>query len=204
MRIERAFTTAGRSPYEAIGFRTACSEIRNPDGSVRLQARRHRGAERLVPGRGRRPGAEVFSQGRRAEPPRPDRGQGRARMAAAAAGRWQGAGQAARGPALRQRDLSEAGVRPAGRHLDVLGLEGRLLRFGGGRARLLRRAALHDGEPARRAELTAVVQHRPALGLRHRRAGPGPLFRRPQDRRGAGLQLGLRAARSRMRASSRA
>src|SRR5919106_373352 len=34
MRIERAFTTAGRSPYEAIGFRTACSEIRNPDGSV--------------------------------------------------------------------------------------------------------------------------------------------------------------------------
>ena len=34
MRIERAFTTAGRSPYETIGFRTACSEIRNPDGSV--------------------------------------------------------------------------------------------------------------------------------------------------------------------------
>jgi ribonucleoside-diphosphate reductase alpha chain len=34
MRIERAFTTAGRSPYQAIGFRTACSEIRNPDGSV--------------------------------------------------------------------------------------------------------------------------------------------------------------------------
>ncbi|MGH6912811.1 MAG: vitamin B12-dependent ribonucleotide reductase, partial [Geminicoccales bacterium] len=34
MRIERAFTTAGRSPYEAIEFRTACSEIRNPDGSV--------------------------------------------------------------------------------------------------------------------------------------------------------------------------
>src|ERR687898_1409246 len=34
MRIERAFTTAGRSPYEAIGFRTGCSEIRNPDGSV--------------------------------------------------------------------------------------------------------------------------------------------------------------------------
>ena len=34
MRIERAFTTAGSSPYEGIGFRTACSEIRNPDGSV--------------------------------------------------------------------------------------------------------------------------------------------------------------------------
>ncbi len=34
MRIERAFTAAGRSPYDGIGFRTATSEIRNPDGSV--------------------------------------------------------------------------------------------------------------------------------------------------------------------------
>jgi ribonucleoside-diphosphate reductase alpha chain len=34
MRIERAFTTAGQSPYQDIGFRTATSEIRNPDGTV--------------------------------------------------------------------------------------------------------------------------------------------------------------------------
>jgi ribonucleoside-diphosphate reductase alpha chain len=34
MRIERRFTTAGQSPYQAIEFRTATSEIRNPDGSV--------------------------------------------------------------------------------------------------------------------------------------------------------------------------
>jgi len=34
MRIERRFTTPGRSPYESVGFRTACSEIRNPDGST--------------------------------------------------------------------------------------------------------------------------------------------------------------------------
>ena len=34
MRIERAFTTAEQAPYEGIEFRTACSEIRNPDGSV--------------------------------------------------------------------------------------------------------------------------------------------------------------------------
>src|SRR5437868_9583580 len=34
MRIRRHFTTEGRSPYEAIEFRTATSEIRNPDGSV--------------------------------------------------------------------------------------------------------------------------------------------------------------------------
>ena len=34
MKIERAFTEAGGSPYAAMAFRTASSEIRNPDGSV--------------------------------------------------------------------------------------------------------------------------------------------------------------------------
>ena len=34
MRIERRFTEAGKSPYDAIQFRDSASEIRNPDGSV--------------------------------------------------------------------------------------------------------------------------------------------------------------------------
>src|SRR5262249_10509482 len=34
MHIARRFTVAGRDPYETIAFRTAASEIRNPDGSV--------------------------------------------------------------------------------------------------------------------------------------------------------------------------
>ncbi|WMT85259.1 vitamin B12-dependent ribonucleotide reductase [Pelagibacterium sp. 26DY04] len=34
MQIERRFTTAGQSAYEGIEFRSATSEIRNPDGSV--------------------------------------------------------------------------------------------------------------------------------------------------------------------------
>ena len=34
MRIERHYTTEGQSPYETVSFRTATSEIRNPDGSV--------------------------------------------------------------------------------------------------------------------------------------------------------------------------
>ncbi|KAB1073736.1 vitamin B12-dependent ribonucleotide reductase [Methylobacterium planeticum] len=34
MRFERRYTTAGQSPYAAIPFRKALSEIRNPDGSV--------------------------------------------------------------------------------------------------------------------------------------------------------------------------
>ena len=34
MHIARRFTATGRDPYEGIPFRTATSEIRNPDGSV--------------------------------------------------------------------------------------------------------------------------------------------------------------------------
>ncbi len=34
MHIARRFTTAGRDPYETVAFRSATSEIRNPDGSV--------------------------------------------------------------------------------------------------------------------------------------------------------------------------
>src|SRR3989304_8198676 len=34
MRIERRFTEAGKSPYDAVPFRESASEIRNPDGSV--------------------------------------------------------------------------------------------------------------------------------------------------------------------------
>src|ERR1700753_3362380 len=34
MRIHRHFTTEGHSPYDGIAFRSAASEIRNPDGSV--------------------------------------------------------------------------------------------------------------------------------------------------------------------------
>jgi ribonucleoside-diphosphate reductase alpha chain len=38
MQIERRFTSAGQDPHAAVGFRTAISEIRNPDGSVVFQA----------------------------------------------------------------------------------------------------------------------------------------------------------------------
>jgi ribonucleoside-diphosphate reductase alpha chain len=38
MHIGRHFTTAGEDPYAAVPFRTATSEIRNPDGSVVFEA----------------------------------------------------------------------------------------------------------------------------------------------------------------------
>ncbi len=39
MRVERRFTTEGQDAYAGIPFRTATSEIRNPDGSVVFQAK---------------------------------------------------------------------------------------------------------------------------------------------------------------------
>ena len=64
----------------------------------------------------------------------------------------------------------------------------------GGRRGLLRRASLHAGEPDGGAELAAMVQHRPALGLRHRRAEPGPFLRRLQDRQADEVEDRLRAS----------
>jgi len=34
MKIDRRYTTAGKSPFTDVPFRTATSEIKNPDGSV--------------------------------------------------------------------------------------------------------------------------------------------------------------------------
>ena len=53
------------------------------------------------------------------------------------------------------------------------------------------------------AELAAVVQHRPALGLRHRRPGAGPLLRRRGHRRGPRRRPRPTSGRSRTPASSR-
>ena len=38
MHFERRFTSAGTDPYQALEFRSAASEIRNPDGTVVFRA----------------------------------------------------------------------------------------------------------------------------------------------------------------------
>src|SRR3981081_3594946 len=139
MRIERRYTTDGQSPYAAIDFRLTTSEIRNPDGSVVFRlgnvevpgfwvpAGECRGSGVLVAGRLRRAGAEVFSQGRRRRAPEEGRGRDRAVMAVALGAVHRGARHPARGRTLCLGTLGQAGVRPACRLLDLLGLEGRLL-----------------------------------------------------------------------------
>ena len=146
MQIKRRFTTAGKSPYEKIPFRRATSEIKNPDGSVVFKLRELRGPRALEPGGRRHPRPEVFPQGRRAGAPQAHRGDAGPVLAVALGRR-----RAARSPSgpssdrSRRRDRRPPGVRPPRRHLDLLGLEGRLLHQRGRRARLLRRAPLHAG-----------------------------------------------------------
>ena len=57
MRIERRFTEAGRSPYDAIPFRESGSEIRNPDGSVVFSLARF-----AVPERWSQVAADILAQ----------------------------------------------------------------------------------------------------------------------------------------------
>jgi ribonucleoside-diphosphate reductase alpha chain len=40
MRITRRLTTEGQDPYDSVSFRSATSEIKNPDGSLVFRAER--------------------------------------------------------------------------------------------------------------------------------------------------------------------
>jgi len=62
------------------------------------------------------------------------------------------------------------------------------------RRRLPRRARLHARRPDRGAELAPVVQHRPPLGLRHHRPGPGHWYADPRPARSTKSEKRLRAA----------
>ena len=74
------------------------------------------------------------------------------------------------------------------------GWKGGYFDIGSRRAGLLRRAALHAGDADVRAQFAAMVQHRPALGLWHRRPEPGPLLRRFPDRQADQIEILLRAS----------
>ena len=148
----------------------------------------------MVASRLRRAGAEIFPQGRRARAPEKGRGRDHSLLAVAQRCRRRRARRTAGEGALHRRNVMQAGFRPARRHLDLLGLEGRLFLLGSRRASLLRRAPLHAGDADGGAEFAAMVQHRPALGLRHRRPEPGPLLRRFQDRQARAVGHRLRAS----------
>ena len=129
MQIARRFTTEGRDPYETRRLPLRRERDPQPGRLGRLLGRGGRGAGRVEPGRLRHPRPEIPAQGRRAGAScarsrrtgcRPGCGAARADTEALAA--------LPKSRAQRRRDQRQAMLRPARRHLDLLGLEGRLFR----------------------------------------------------------------------------
>ena len=183
-----------QSPYASIAFETTKSEIRNPDGSVVFSL------DKLeVPAGWSQVAADVLAQKYFRKAGVPARLK-RVEENGVPSFLWRSVADAEALESLpkaeryRLGDLGQAGVRPARRRLDLLGLEGRLFRCGRRRSGLFRRDALHAGATDGRAQFAAMVQHRPALGLRHRWAGAGPLLRRLRERQADQVQVGLRAS----------
>ncbi len=193
MRIERRFTTADQSPYAALEFRATKSEIRNPDGSVVFSLDGIDVPAGLEPGRGRRHRPEILPQGRR-----PGAAEARRRKTTFPPSSGAACRTRRHLPAFRKTSASGRKCRP-GRSSTGSPAPGPT---GAGRAAISTarrcrglhgRTALYAGPPDGGAQLAAMVQHRPALGLRHRRAEPGPPFRGLSHGRAPGLAIGLRA-----------
>ncbi len=204
MRIERVFTTVGSSPYDGIGFRTATSEIRNPDGSVVFRL-----DEIEVPSAWSQVAVDVLAQKY-----------------------FRKAGIATRLVAVDEPDVPAwlQRRRPDQAALDALpeteryggetsarqvfdrlagtwtwwGWKGGYFDSEADAQSVLRRAPLHARLPVRRPQLAAVVQYRPELGLWHRRPGARPLLRRRPRPARSSARSRPTSGRSRTPASSRA
>ena len=133
MKITRRYTEAGKSPYATIPFRNALSEIKNPDGSTVFRLDGF-----MVPEHWSQVAADILAQKyfRKAGVPKRLR---KVEETQVPSWLWRSVPDASRTRrsdrerACRQRDRCPPGFRPSRRHLDLLGLEGRLLHNGRGR-----------------------------------------------------------------------
>ena len=194
MRIERVFTTVGSSPYDGIGFRTATSEIRNPDGSVVFRL-----DEIEVPSAWSQVAVDVLAQ-------KYFRKAGIATRLAAV--------DEPDVPAWLQRRRADQAALEALPETERYGGETSARqvfdRLAGTWTWWGWKGGYFDSEADAQAffdELRFMLASQQAapnspqwfntglqLGLWHRRPGARPLFRRRPDRRGQALGLGLRAA----------
>ena len=191
MRIERHYTKGSASPYELIAFATTKSEIRNPDGSVVFSLDNIE-----VPEGWSQVAADVLAQKyfRKAGVPARLR---RVEENGVPSFLWRSVADEAalEGLPKAERTTSELSARQV------------FDRLAGAWAYWGWKAGYFDSDddarayfdemrymlarPDRRAQLAAMVQHRPALGLWHRRAGAGPLLRRLRDRQASQVEVGL-------------
>ena len=194
MRIERRYTKENQSAYADIEFRLTKSEIRNPDGSVVFHA-----DDVEVPAYWSQVAADVLAQKYFRKAGVPARLK-KIEEETVPSWLWRSVPDQEALAALpeKERYIGEVSSKQVferlagtwtywgwkGGHFDA-----RIRRTG-----VLRRARLHAGEADGGAELAAMVQHRPALGLRHRRAEPGPFLRRFPDRQADQVEVRLRAS----------
>ncbi len=166
MKIERRFTKPGQSAYAEIEFRKATSEIRNPDGSVVFRA-----ADIDVPAQFSQVATDVLAQKyfRKAGVPKALK---RVEENDVPSFLWRSVADEAALADLpeNERTGSESDARQV---FDRLAGTWTYWGWKGGyfaRKRMRPLSAttrLYARDPARGAELAAVVQHRPALGLWH-------------------------------------
>ena len=126
MRIERRFTKDGQSPYAEIEFRKALSEIKNPDGSVVFRL-----ADIDVPAQFSQVATDVLAQKYFRKAGVPARLK-KIEETGVPSFLWRSVPDEAALAALPESERygseigCSSGLRPPCRHLDLLGLEGRL------------------------------------------------------------------------------
>ena len=171
MQITRRYTAEGQDPFAAFTFVPRTSRIANPDGSVVFEMK-----DLLAPEHWSQVAVDILAQKyfrQAGVPPQTER------VPEAGVPEWlQRSGPSAGDPRSGQETDARQVFRRLAGCWTYWGWKGGYFSTRGRRPGLLRRDLPHAGGPDGGAQLAAVVQHRPALGLRHRRARPGALPRR--------------------------
>ena len=194
MRIERRYTKAGQSPYADVEFRLTASEIKNPDGSVVFRA-----SDIEVPAAWSQVACDILAQKyfRRAGVPAFLK---RTEENSVPSWLWRSVADDERCAELpeKQRRGGETSAKQVFNRLagtwTYWGWKGGYFDSEDDAHALYDELSLHARHPEMRSEFAAVVQHRAALGLRHRRPRPGSLLRRPRDRPAREVAHRLRAS----------
>lgn len=191
MKIERRFTKAGQSAYAEIEFRKATSEIKNPDGSVVFRL-----ADIDVPAQFSQVAADILAQKyfRKAGVPAKLK---RVEENDVPSFLWRSVPDNDALKALPKEEQYGSKPMPA-RFSIAWPAPGPI---GAGRAAISTRkrtpapsatSSPTCSPPSALLELAAMVQHRPPLGLWHRRPRPGPFLRRSLHRQADEVEVRLR------------
>ena len=178
MRIERRYTKAGQSPYFGIALAKRTSEIRNPDGSIVFRLENIE-----VPEHWSQVATDVLAQKYFRKAGVPMRLK-RVEEETVPSWLWRCVADERALETIPEKQRY-GGEMSATQVFDRLagtwtywGWKGGYFESEVGRAGLLRRAPLHAGDANGGAQFAAMVQHRLALGLWHRRPEPGTFLRR--------------------------